>query len=81
MKYQRISAAPRRAVNLSLDPAVVTAARELGINLSQACEQGLASEIAAVRGEIWLRENIDALEAWNVWIEKNGLPLQEYRQF
>jgi len=29
----------------------------------------------------WLEENAEAIQSWNVWIEKNGLPLEEYRMF
>jgi antitoxin CcdA len=34
----------------------------------------------AVR-EAWFDENREAIESWNAWIEKNGLPLAKYRQF
>jgi antitoxin CcdA len=81
MKHERITPVKRKAVNLSLDKDVVAEAKELGINLSQVCERGLISEIATARGDKWLRDNIGALEAWNVWIAENGLPLEEHRQF
>ena len=71
----------RKATNISIDAQVVADAKALGLNISKACERGLVTEIAAVRGERWLAENVGALEAWNVWIEENGLPLEEYRQF
>jgi hypothetical protein len=29
----------------------------------------------------WLEENAEAIKSWNDWVEKNGLPLQEYRPF
>jgi post-segregation antitoxin (ccd killing protein) len=29
----------------------------------------------------WLEENRAAIAAYNAWVENNGLPLQEYRQF
>lgn len=29
----------------------------------------------------WLEENRAALALYNAWVEQNGLPLQEYRQF
>ncbi|HEU0134237.1 MAG TPA: type II toxin-antitoxin system CcdA family antitoxin [Allosphingosinicella sp.] len=34
----------------------------------------------AVR-EAWIEENKEAIEGWNAWIEKNGLPLERYRAF
>jgi antitoxin CcdA len=34
----------RKATNLSLDEKLVAEAKELGVNLSRACEAGLAAE-------------------------------------
>lgn len=77
----RMSNALRRPTNVSLPTSVVDEARELGINISQACEKGVVAEIAARRRERWLEENLPAIEAHNEWVERNGLPLAEYRQF
>ena len=71
----------RRATNVSLDQELVEAARELDINLSRACEQGLAREIKATREARWLKENAEAIESWNDYVRKNGLPLAKYRRF
>lgn len=71
----------RRATNVSLDEALVKAARELDINLSRACEQGLAREIKATREARWLEENGEAIASWNDYVRKNGLPLAKYRRF
>jgi antitoxin CcdA len=71
----------RKPINVSLDSDTITEAKALGIIISQACEHGLVIELSRVRNEKWLEENLHALEAWNVWIEENGLPLEEYRQF
>lgn len=29
----------------------------------------------------WLAENREALDAWNAWVEANGLPLEKMRLF
>jgi LPS sulfotransferase NodH len=29
----------------------------------------------------WQRENREAVEAWNAWVAKHGLPLARFRQF
>lgn len=34
----------------------------------------------AVR-KAWIAENREAIEGWNAWTEKNGLPLERYRAF
>lgn len=73
--------APKRPTNVSLDPDLVAEAKELGINISRACEQGLLVQIRQARRENWLRDNKAAMESWNEWIEKNGIPLAEYRKF
>nr|WP_081273966.1 type II toxin-antitoxin system CcdA family antitoxin [Acetobacter pasteurianus] len=49
--------------------------------MSQACEQGLKSAIASVRAQQWLAENRSSLEASRQYVEKNGLPLADYRNF
>jgi antitoxin CcdA len=72
---------PRRATNVTLPESLLQEARALDINLSQACERGLASEVAATRAQRWLAENLDAMDAWNDYVERDGLPLTEFRQF
>lgn len=71
----------RRATNVSLDSRYLAEARELGINISQACERGLAETLAEERAKRWLEENREAIEASNAYIEKHGLPLARYRLF
>lgn len=64
-----------------LDQSLVEAARELDINLSCACEEGLAREIKSVREARWREENAEAIASWNDYVRKNGLPLAKYRRF
>ncbi len=71
----------RRPTNVTLDAAMVTEARQLGVNVSKACEQGLAAEIATVRRAAWLAENAGALAASNDFVETHGLPLTHLRRF
>ena len=60
---------------------MVEEAKSLGVNLSQACESGLVAEIKTVREARWVAENMPKIEAWNEWVEVNGLPLAHFRQF
>ena len=71
----------RKPTNLSLDSELVDAARELGVNLSRACEKGLREEIAQERTRRWQEENAAGIAAANAYVEKYGLPLEKYRQF
>ncbi|MDQ8755045.1 type II toxin-antitoxin system CcdA family antitoxin [Sphingosinicella sp. LHD-64] len=71
----------KRATNVSLRSDLIDEAKKLGINISEACEQGLEKEVARSRREVWLEQNREAIEAANAWVEKHGLPLARYRQF
>ncbi|THD36745.1 MAG: post-segregation antitoxin CcdA [Sphingomonas sp.] len=71
----------RRPTNVSLDAALVEQARELGINVSRACEDGLSDVVRAERRRRWIEENREAMEASNAYVAENGLPLAKYRMF
>lgn len=72
---------PKRATNVSLDAKLVADAQALGINLSRACEEGLAKRISEEKNRRWREENQAATQAYNAYIEKYGLPLGRYRMF
>lgn len=71
----------RKAAKVSLDEALLAEAEVLHIDISQAAEAGLASAVAAKRGERWLAENREALESSNAYVQEHGLPLAQYRGF
>ena len=71
----------RRPTKLSLDPAIVDEAKALGVNVSRACERGLAEEIAEEKRRRWLEESREAIAWSNDYVEKNGLPLARYCHF
>ncbi|NNK16969.1 MAG: type II toxin-antitoxin system CcdA family antitoxin [Sulfitobacter sp.] len=71
----------KKATNLSLDQELLKDARALGVNISQAAEQGVSEAVRKAKGEAWLKENRAAIEANNRWVEKHGLPLAKYRMF
>jgi antitoxin CcdA len=73
--------AVRRATNVSLDSELLSQAKTLEINISRACERGLALEVAAAKEKRWLEENGPALEATNAYVEARGLPLARHRKF
>jgi antitoxin CcdA len=77
----RMKNAHKRPTNVSLPIAIVDEAKELGINISQACEKGVVAEISVRRRERWIEENWDAIQSSNSWVEKHGLPLAKYRMF
>lgn len=73
--------APKRATNVSINERLLAEARALDVNVSRAAEAGLAQAIAARRAELWTAENRTALESSNAYVERNGLPLADYRGF
>ncbi len=72
---------PRKATNVSLNSELVAEAKRLGINVSRACEAGLERDVKKAAEAKWLEENRPAMEEWNRWIEKNGIPYSEHRRF
>jgi len=79
-EYPR-GASTKRPTNVSLDTALLTEAKALGINVSRACERGLSEQVAEERGKRWLAENHDAIAASNDYVERHGLPLARFRRF
>ena len=71
----------RKATNLSLDADLIRDAKALSVNVSRAAEAGIARAVAEEKARLWKAENAEAIEAWNDWVEKHGLPLAEFRQF
>ena len=76
-----MSVCTKKAMNFSLNQALLSEARELGVNLSEAAEEGLKEVVRKARAEAWLHENADEIASSNAWGEANGLPLERYRQF
>jgi antitoxin CcdA len=85
----RMSSAPlrtrkagnRRPTNVSLASDLIEEAKQLDINVSQACEKGLAAEVKKAREDKWIEENWEAIQSSNAYVEKHGLPLAKYRMF
>jgi antitoxin CcdA len=71
----------RRPTNVTLPVELVAEAKALQVNVSQACEIGLAQSVAEARRALWLEENKGAMDAHNTMIERDGLILDEFRQF
>lgn len=76
------SASPtRRPTNVTLPSQLLEEAKSLDLNISQACEQGVKSAIASIRAQQWLAENRSSLEESRQYVEENGLPLADYKNF
>lgn len=74
--------APRKKpTNVSIDEALLAAAKAHGINLSQTLEEALALKLRRLEQDKWLEENREALEAHNKYIEKYGVFSDGRRRF
>ncbi|MFK4448355.1 post-segregation antitoxin (ccd killing protein) [Caballeronia udeis] len=70
---------PKRAMNVELAESLLAEASDLGIDVSQAAEAGLARAVDDRRAELWQKENTQAIESSNAYVEQHGLPLEKYR--
>ena len=71
----------RRPTNVSLYARLVEEAKELGINVSRASEEGLAREVREERKRRFQEEHRAAFDEYNRYIAEHGLPLEKYRLF
>ena len=62
-------------MNVALAVGLVAEARELGVDVSQAAEAGIAAAVSLRRQERWLTENKAALDSSNEYVAEHGLPL------
>jgi antitoxin CcdA len=76
-----VSTASRRSTSLTLDRRLLNEARELGVNVSRAAEDGVALAIRAARARRWREENAAAIDDYNRFIDEHGVPLSEFRKF
>ena len=74
--------APRKKpTNVSIDEALLTAAKANGINLSQTLEEALAAKLRRLEQERWLEENQEAIEHYNQRVAKYGVFSDGRRRF
>ena len=52
-----------------------------GTGVSRACESGLETAVRQARAERWHADNSAGFEAWNAYVERNGVPLAKFRKF
>lgn len=75
------AAALKKATNVSIRSDLLADAREFGLNLSAELEQRLTETVRQRRAEQWLRDNREAIEAYNRHIERDGIWSDEFRTF
>ncbi len=71
----------KKPTNVTIRSDLLEEARSLNINLSQEFEQHLADVVRKRRAEQWLKDNREAIEAYNRHIERDGLWSDGLRMF
>jgi|TARA_R110000868_G_scaffold23142_6_gene93883 antitoxin CcdA len=71
--------APKKATNLSLNSDLLLKTRALNINLSATLEQALQDKLKAVEADKWQKDNVQAISAYNQFVEENGCFSDDYR--
>lgn len=74
-------ATPKKATNITLSADVLSEAKALGINISQACDQFLRDMVRREQARRWQTENAEFIAAYNESVARDGLPLDAWRSF
>ncbi|ALS35088.1 hypothetical protein PTRA_b0643 [Pseudoalteromonas translucida KMM 520] len=81
MKVLYDSNAPKKATNLSLNSDLLKKTRALNINLSATLEQSLKDKLKSIEAKKWVKENKNAIQAYNDFVEEKGCFGDEFREF
>ncbi len=73
--------APKKPTNLSINSDLLSKAREMNINLSATLENELARQLKIKQRELWLQENTKAIQAYNDFVENEGVFSDGIRSF
>ena len=76
-----IPSSAKKVTNITLSADVLTEAKALGINISQACDQFLRELMRGEREQHWQMDHAEFIAAYNETVEKEGLPLEKWRRF
>ncbi len=71
----------RRGTNLTIDPTLVAEGKTAGLNLSKIAEDAIRLALRSKQQEQWLKENAEAIEAYNRRIEEHGVFSDGLRRF
>ena len=69
----------KKATNVTIRSDLLEEARALNINLSQEFESHLAEVVRKHRAEQWLKDNREAIAAYNRYFEEHGVWSDEFR--
>jgi len=69
----------KRSVNVSIREDLADEAKSFATNMSALLENAIEDRHKEMRRQRWREENRPAIEAWNRWVEENGVPFEELR--
>tara|TARA_R110001592_G_scaffold138511_5_gene357726 strand:- start:29012 stop:29257 length:246 start_codon:yes stop_codon:yes gene_type:complete len=75
------TSAPKKATNLSINSDLLNKIRSIDINLSATLEKALRIELERANAKKWRKDNKNAIEAYNEFVEEHGLFSDEFRSF
>lgn len=70
-----------QSVTMTVERAILSRAREAGINLSATLTAALNAELRQYEAKKWQEENSEALETLNRFHDEHGCFSDEYRTF
>jgi antitoxin CcdA len=73
--------APKKPTNVSINSDLLEKAKGLNINLSATLEAALAEQLRTEQRTQWKAENAKAIEAYNRFVDDNGVFSDGLRQF
>jgi antitoxin CcdA len=73
--------APKKPVNLSLNSDLLRMGKDLGLNLSNIAEVAIAQAVKESMADRWLKENAEAIQAYNKRVEAHGVFSDGVRTF
>jgi antitoxin CcdA len=81
MHRQHQSQSSKRVVNLTLSSEGLADAKALGINISKACDLHLRELVRKEKEARWKAEHADFIQAYNLTVAEESLPLDAWRTF
>ena len=73
--------APKKPTNVSINSDLLEKAKGLNINLSATLEMALAEQLRVEQRAQWKAENAKAIQAYNSFVEANGVFSDGLRKF
>lgn len=71
----------KKPTNVSLNADLLAKAKSLKINLSATLEHALIAKLQEHERQQWQQENADSIQAYNQYVEQNGLFSDSVRKF